>query len=104
MRAAARPPLRAIAARVPVAMANADTPDHRNAPPPVVDYVNRVHAAHDPGLARAFSVPAGIPAIQVGPSEGKLLGLLMRLVRATKVVELGTLVGYSTIHMARALA
>jgi caffeoyl-CoA O-methyltransferase len=76
----------------------------RNAPPPVLDYVNRVHAPHDAGLARAFAVPDGVPAIQVGPSDGKLLGLLVRLVHATKVVEIGTLVGYSAIHMARALA
>src|SRR5689334_14117067 len=76
----------------------------RNAPPRILDYVNRVHAPHDAGLARAFAVPEGVPAIQVGPSDGKLLGLLLRLVRATKVVEIGTLVGYSAIHMARALA
>ena len=75
----------------------------RNIPPAVLEYVNRVHAPHDLGLARAFEVPEGVPAIQVGPSEGKLLALLLRLVRATKVVEVGTLVGYSTIHMARAL-
>jgi caffeoyl-CoA O-methyltransferase len=48
-------------------------------------------------------VPDGIPAIQVGPSEGRLLYLLMKLVGAKKVVEVGTLVGYSAIHMARAL-
>jgi len=71
--------------------------------PGILDYVNRVHAPHDAGLARAFAVPDGIPAIQVGPSDGKLIALLLRLVRATKVVELGTLVGYSAIHMARAL-
>jgi len=71
--------------------------------PAILDYVDRTHAAHDAGLARAFAVPEGIPAIQVGPSEGKLLGLLLRLANATKVVEVGTLVGYSAIHMARAL-
>lgn len=72
--------------------------------PEILDYVDRVHAPHDAGLARAFAVPEGIPAIQVGPSEGRLLYLLLRLVRATKVVEVGTLVGYSAIQMARALA
>ena len=40
----------------------------------------------------------------VGPSEGQLLHLLLKLSGAKKVVEVGTLVGYSTIHMARALA
>jgi predicted O-methyltransferase YrrM len=75
----------------------------RYATPAILEYINRIHVAHDAGLARAFSVPDGIPAIQVGPNEGKLLGLLLRLARATKVVEVGTLVGYSSIHMARAL-
>jgi caffeoyl-CoA O-methyltransferase len=67
------------------------------------DYVNRTHVATDDALVRAFAVPAGIPAIQVGPSEGRLLALLLRLANAKKVVEVGTLVGYSAIHMARAL-
>jgi caffeoyl-CoA O-methyltransferase len=71
--------------------------------PQILDYVNRTHARHDAALAGAFSVPEGIPAIQVGPSEGKLLYLLLRLAGAQKVVEVGTLVGYSAIHMARAL-
>lgn len=71
--------------------------------PELIDYVNRVHASHDDGLTRAFAVPEGIPAIQVGPSEGKLLSLLLKLVGARKVVEVGTLVGYSAIHIARAL-
>jgi len=72
--------------------------------PEVLAYVNRVHVPHDAGLARAFVVPDGIPAIQVGPSDGKLLGLLLRMIGAKKVVEVGTLVGYSSIHLARALA
>lgn len=71
--------------------------------PEIIEYVNHTHAAHDSALAQAFAVPDGIPAIQVGPSEGKLLYLLLRLVNAKRVVELGTLVGYSAIHMARAL-
>jgi caffeoyl-CoA O-methyltransferase len=75
----------------------------RYAQPPILEYVNRVHVPHDAGLARAFAVPEGIPAIQVGPSDGKLIVLLLQLARATKVVEVGTLVGYSAIHMARAL-
>ncbi|HEY1555959.1 MAG TPA: O-methyltransferase [Kofleriaceae bacterium] len=71
--------------------------------PAILDYTARVHAAHDAALAQAFTVPEGIPAIQVGPSEGKLLELLARMVGATKIVEVGTLVGYSAIHLARAL-
>jgi caffeoyl-CoA O-methyltransferase len=72
--------------------------------PQLLEYVNRVHASNDAALARAFVVPEGIPAIQVGPSEGRLIHLLLRLAGARKVVEVGTLVGYSAIHLARALA
>jgi caffeoyl-CoA O-methyltransferase len=71
----------------------------------ILDYLATTHAPHDAGLLQAFSAPEahGIPAIQVGPSEGKLLGLLLRLAGARKVVEVGTLAGYSAIHLARAL-
>jgi caffeoyl-CoA O-methyltransferase len=71
--------------------------------PEIIDYVNRTHAPHDAALARAFAVPDDIPAIQVGPSDGRLLYLLLKLIDARKVVEVGTLVGYSAIVMARAL-
>ena len=66
--------------------------------PEIVEYVNRVHAAHDAALAQAFAVPEGIPQIQVGPSEGRLLTLLVQMVGATKIVEVGTLVGSSAIR------
>ncbi|HEX7279540.1 MAG TPA: O-methyltransferase [Solirubrobacterales bacterium] len=46
---------------------------------------------------------AGLPAIQVSPPQGRLLQLLVRLVGAKKVLEFGTLGGYSAILMARAL-
>jgi predicted O-methyltransferase YrrM len=46
---------------------------------------------------------AGLPSIQVSPAQGKLLGLLVRLVEAKKVLEFGTLGGYSAILIARAL-
>jgi predicted O-methyltransferase YrrM len=46
---------------------------------------------------------AGLPAIQVSPPQGKLLQLLARLVGAKRILELGTLGGYSAILMARAL-
>ncbi len=69
----------------------------------ILDYVNTTHVAHDAGLARAFAVPDGIPAIQVGPSDGKLIQLLLKLAGAKKVVEVGTLIGYSAIHIVRAL-
>lgn len=46
---------------------------------------------------------AGLPVIQVSPPQGKLLELLVRLVGARKVLEFGTLGGYSAILMARVL-
>ena len=77
----------------------------RYADPEILAYVERVHAAHDPALKRAFDAPdaANMPAIQVSSSEGKLLGLLLRMIGARRVVEVGTLAGYSAIRMARAL-
>ena len=44
-----------------------------------------------------------MPEIQLGPAEGRLLELLVRLAGARKVVEIGTLAGYSALWMARAL-
>jgi caffeoyl-CoA O-methyltransferase len=71
----------------------------------ILRFVEGVHAAHDAALERAFAAPEahGMPAIQVAPSEGKLLGLIMQLAGASKVVEVGTLAGYSAIRIARAL-
>ena len=46
---------------------------------------------------------AGLPAIDVSPAQGKLLHLLVRMCGAKKVLEIGTLGGYSTIWMGRAL-
>lgn len=46
---------------------------------------------------------AELPVIDVAPNQGKLLQLLARLVRANKILEIGTLGGYSTIWLARAL-
>lgn len=71
----------------------------------IVDYVNRVHASHDAGLQRAFDAPGAqaMPAIQLGASEGRLLELLVRLAGARRIVEIGTLAGYSAIRMARAM-
>ena len=46
---------------------------------------------------------AGLPSIQVSPPQGKLLALLVRLLGAKRILEFGTLGGYSAILMARAL-
>jgi predicted O-methyltransferase YrrM len=49
------------------------------------------------------SAAAGLPAIAVSPPQGKMLMLLARMVRARSILEIGTLGGYSTIWLARAL-
>ncbi|MFD7313261.1 O-methyltransferase [Streptomyces sp. NPDC059883] len=53
--------------------------------------------------ALAASEAAGLPAISVAPNEGKLLHLLARVQGARRILEIGTLGGYSTIWLARAL-
>jgi predicted O-methyltransferase YrrM len=53
--------------------------------------------------ALADSTAAGLPAIAVTPVQGKLLALLAQLCHARRILEIGTLGGYSTIWMARAL-
>ena|SRR5271155_1276348 len=59
----------------------------------------------DPALeaALAASAEAGLPAIQVSPNQGKLLHLLALAQGARTILEVGTLGGYSTIWLARAL-
>ena len=59
----------------------------------------------DPALDAAVraSAEAGLPAIQVSPPLGKLLHLLAKLRGAHTILEIGTLGGYSTIWLARAL-
>ena len=87
-------------------MADADSrTGARYATPEIVHWLDTLHASHDAGLEQAFLAPGrnGMPAIQVGISEGKLLTLLLRLAGARKVVEFGTLAGYSAIRMAQAL-
>src|SRR5206468_3614594 len=49
------------------------------------------------------SASAGLPAIQVSPAQGKLLHLLAKIHGARTILEVGTLGGYSTIWLARAL-
>lgn len=44
-----------------------------------------------------------LPMIQVSPETGKLLGMFIKMINAMNVLEIGTLTGYSTIWMARAL-
>ena len=58
-------------------------------------YVTELFAAEDPVLAkiRARHQSEKLPAINVSPEEGKLLYLLLRLIQAKHVLEIGTLGG-----------
>jgi len=71
----------------------------------VDEYVSDLLAPHDEALALAVheSEEAGLPAIQVSPPQGKLLHMLAKLVSARSILEFGTLGGYSTIWLGRAL-
>jgi predicted O-methyltransferase YrrM len=71
----------------------------------VDEFVTETIAAEDGALRGAVEAAeaAGLPAIQVSPPQGKLLALLVRLVGARRILEFGTLGGYSAILMARAL-
>ena len=68
-------------------------------------YITDLLVPSDPALEAALqaSSAAGLPHIQVSPVQGKLLHLLARACGARQVLEIGTLGGYSTIWLARAL-
>lgn len=71
----------------------------------VDDYIAGLFVNPDPALdaALAASEKAGLPAIEVSPPAGKFLMLLAKMVGAKRILEIGTLGGYSTIWLARAL-
>jgi len=68
-------------------------------------FIGETIVEEDDGLCGAVEAAeaAGLPSIQVSPPQGKLLQLLVRLVGARRILEFGTLGGYSAILMARAL-
>ena len=68
-------------------------------------YVEDLFAPLDEALERAIhrSEEAGLPEIQVSPNQGKLLQLLTEISGARRILEIGTLGGYSAIHFARGL-
>jgi predicted O-methyltransferase YrrM len=72
----------------------------------VDEYISGQLVPADAALKGALeaSAAAGLPAINVSPNQGKLLHIFARLVAARSILEIGTLGGYSTIWMARALA
>lgn len=71
----------------------------------VDEYLNAQLIGVDPILedARRASSAAGLPDIAVAPNQGKLLHLLAVTAGARSILEVGTLGGYSTIWLARAL-
>lgn len=71
----------------------------------VDSYITDLLVPHDPALDEALeaSTQAGLPPIAVSPNQGKLLQLIARVQGARTILELGTLGGYSTIWLARAL-
>lgn len=71
----------------------------------VDQYLDKMLIPPDPALKEALATAskAKLPAIQVSSVQGKLLHLLARIIGARNILEIGTLGGYSTIWMARAL-
>ena len=71
----------------------------------VDQYIEAHVLHHDPVLADALAAAdrAGLPEIAVSAAQGRQLELLARLARARRILEIGTLGGYSTICLARGL-
>src|SRR5258705_13624894 len=68
-------------------------------------YIHDLFLPHDDALDGALqrAQAAGLRSIQVPPEVGRLLGILARAAGAKRILEIGTLGGYSAIHLARAL-
>lgn len=71
----------------------------------VDEYFSDLLVGEDSALDAALraSNDAGLPTIAVAPNQGKFLQLLARMQQARRILEIGTLGGYSTIWLARAL-
>lgn len=72
---------------------------------PIETYIESLFVEPDPALTQniADAEAGGLPAIQVSPNQGRLLYLLTKISGARRVLEIGTLGGYSTTWFARAL-
>ncbi len=81
-----------------------DTPE-ASLLPRVDQYIEKLFSTNDEALTAALaeSEKNGLPAINVSANEGKLLYMLAKMSGAKKILEIGTLGGYSTIWLARAL-
>src|SRR5262245_17199972 len=69
-------------------------------------YITDLLAPNDDALQSALrdSAEGGLPSINVTPNQGKLVQMLAEMVGAKRILEIGTLGGYSTIWLARGLA
>lgn len=79
--------------------------DFRELTKDIDSYIEGLFATSDEALERTLrrSEEAGLPEIQVSPNQGKLLRLLTEISGARRILEIGTLGGYSAIHFARGL-
>lgn len=79
--------------------------DFRELTKDIDSYIEGLFATPDGALERTLrrSEEAGLPEIQVSPNQGKLLRLLTEISGARRILEIGTLGGYSAIHFARGL-
>lgn len=71
----------------------------------VENYLSQTLVKGDPALEQAIEDgrAAGLPPIEVAPTAGKLLMMLARMSGARRVLEIGTLAGFSTIWLARGI-
>lgn len=69
-------------------------------------YITETLVEEDSALEAAIreSLAAGLPAIHISPTQGKLLMVLAQAMGTRRILEVGTLGGYSTIWLARGLA
>jgi predicted O-methyltransferase YrrM len=83
-------------------MSNADS---KNKLTEIDDYIERLFVPNAATFNQALkdATAAGLPEINVSPSEGKLLYLLARLANAKRILEIGLLGGYSTMWLTSAL-
>src|SRR5579885_614649 len=73
--------------------------------PKLASYLEKTFHPEDETLSQVIrnSKKAGLPEIQIGDMDGLHLEVLARAIGARKIVEIGTLGGYSGVHLARAL-
>ncbi len=73
--------------------------------PAIEEYLQGLTARETPGMRAALDAieRAGMPAIQVAPTDGRIIEVLLRIAGARKVVEIGTLAGYSGQWILKAL-